>query len=112
MKQAHGTRAAYKAGCVCVRCRAANTTYQVRRRLRRLRAGDSRAWALEARRRVRQLEREGYTKTRIARLCGFANPRGYQVTFKPGQRIRWGTLRRILRVARFAMLEGVDLQGG
>lgn len=62
---------------------------------------------IEARRRVRQLELEGYTKPRIAYLAGWKDGRAYHVAFRPGQRIRRSTLNRILRVARFAMLEGV-----
>jgi hypothetical protein len=60
-----------------------------------------------ARRRVRQLELEGYPKARIAKLAGWSDGKGYHVTFRPGQSIRRRTLDRILRVARFAMLEGV-----
>lgn len=71
-------------------------------------SGSAREWAIEARRRVRQLVLEGYPKSRIAKLAGWKDGRGYHVEFRKGQIIRRSTLERILRVARFAMLEGVD----
>jgi hypothetical protein len=51
---------------------------------------------------------EGYPKRRIARLAGWRDGRASHVTFRKGQGITRSTLERILRVARFAMLEGVD----
>jgi hypothetical protein len=51
---------------------------------------------------------EGYPKSRIARLAGWPDGRAAHVTFRKGQGIMRSTLERILRVARFAMLEGVD----
>lgn len=101
----HGRLAGYKAGCKCLPCRCANADYEARRRRQ---AGTAQGRAIEARRRVRQLEREGYTKARIALLCGWTDGRAYHVTFRPGQVIRRSTLAKIRRVARFAMLEGVD----
>lgn len=104
----HGIRAAYKRGCRCLPCRAANAAYEALRYRRRCRGETAVSRTIEARRRVRQLEREGYTKPRIAKLAGWRDGRGYHVTFRRGQGIRRVTLGRILRLARFAMLEGVD----
>lgn len=109
----HGTRKAYRAGCSCCPCRAANAAAEAARRLRLLRgSADAFDRALEARRRVRQLEIEGYPKSRIAKLAGWTDGRGYHVNFRRGQRIRRSTFARILRVARYAMLEGLDTPAG
>lgn len=61
--------------------------------------------AVEARRRIRQLKREGYTETRIAQMAGWQD-RHLQIGDRASVRLK--TLARIRRVATFAMLEGAD----
>lgn len=103
----HGTRSRYRTGCGCLPCRVANAWYVSRYRRRRLQGlGAGRKWGVEARRLVRRLEIEGYTKARIARLAGWTDGRAYHVTFRPGQAVRWATLERLREVARDAFLEG------
>lgn len=109
----HGLLRTYKGGCRCFRCRVANARYENNRRQRVARDGwTAYGWAIEARRRVRQLEIEGYPKSRIAKLAGWRDGRGYHVDIERGQMIRRTTLDRILRVAQYAMLEGVDIPTG
>lgn len=106
----HGTRGRYKAGCRCFRCRGAEAAYRSALRWwkRKARPGagtTGKAWAIEARRLVRRLVLEQYPKTRIARLAGWKDGRAYHVTFRPGQRIRRSTLKRIRAVADLALLD-------
>lgn len=108
----HGTRARFRKGCRCRPCRAANAAYEALRVRRKLWAkpgeGTPREWAVEARRRVRQLEIEGYPKSRIAKMAGWADGRGYHVDFRKVKTIRRSTFNRIVAVARFAQVEGTD----
>lgn len=73
----HGTYAAYRGGCRCVRCKAAAADYRrdLRgRRARGLPVLGSIVSAVEAGRIVRQLHGEGFTRARIARELGHKHP--------------------------------------
>jgi hypothetical protein len=63
---------------------------------------------VEARRRIRQLKTEGYPETRIASMAGWAERPGAARAARTARLIRFFTLRRIQKVADFAMLEGTD----
>jgi hypothetical protein len=106
---AHGTRACYQAGCRRLECRVANAEYQVRYRRTWARGRPplgSLVRASEARRRVRQLQAEHFTKADLARRLGV-------------RRLRLGgdviTLRRALGIRRLyfqLLIAGLDGQGG
>ena len=101
-----GTRGTYQAGCRCFACRVAESTYRAQHRRRKAKGLPTLGMLIspvEARRRIRQLKLEGYTKARIAAMAGWRNR---HIQFSPRQRIRLATLLRVRRVARFAMLEG------
>jgi hypothetical protein len=105
---AHGTRACYQRGCPCTPCKAAEAAYRADLRLKRLKGLPilgALVSPVEARRRVRQLTGEGYTKARVAAMAGWQNG---HLQFGAHQRIRLATLLRIRRVAIFAMLEGAE----
>lgn len=74
----HGTRKAYRAGCSCCPCRAANAAYQAQRRLDR-RAGrltlGLRISPAHARKRIRQLEADDITERDLARRLGLKHHR-------------------------------------
>lgn len=103
----HGTRAQYRAGCRCLRCRAANAAYVAAYRRRRraprplLRTIIS---PVEARRRIRQLLTEGFSKSDIARRLGLKNraPRLHPagITLAKALKIR--------RLCRQLLIEGFD----
>lgn len=105
----HGTRSTYqRLGCRCVPCKAAEACYRSSLRGRKARGLPllgALVSAVEARRRIRQLKREGYSKRRIAHMAGWKNGH-IQVGGRPLMRLR--TLARVRRVAVFAMLEGAD----
>lgn len=105
----HGIRAIYQKGCRCLLCRSAEASYRAalrRRHLRQLPILGTLISPVEARRRIRQLRNEGYTKDRIAQMAGW---RDGHLRCATSDRIRLATLVRIRRVARFAMLEGAEL---
>jgi hypothetical protein len=105
----HGHRTTYQlAGCRCTPCRAAEALYRAHLRLRKakgLHLLGALISPVEARLRIRQLQREGYTRGHIARLAGWQKP---ALSFTHRQRIRFRTWLRIRRVAQFAMCEGLD----
>jgi hypothetical protein len=108
---AHGTRACYKRGCTCTPCKAAEAAYRADLRLKRLKGLPVLGVLVspvEARRRIRQLKTEGYPETRIASMAGWADGRARHVQLGAARLIRFFTLRRIQKVADFAMLEGTD----
>lgn len=108
-----GMRSSYQAGCRCVPCRAAEAIYRAKLRKRKAK-GLPLLGALispvEARRRIRQLKGEGYTKARIADMAGWKNR---HVQLGRQQRLRLATVLRIREIAKFAMLEGdgLDVDG-
>jgi hypothetical protein len=74
----HGTRVRYQRGCCCLLCRSAESEYQTTRR--RLQASGkaplgSLVDAGPTWRRIRDLLREGYTRTQIGRALGLKHPR-------------------------------------
>lgn len=102
----HGTRARYQRGCTCTPCKAAEAAYRANLRVKHLKGLPVLGVLVspvEARRRVRQLTGEGYTKARVAAMAGWQNG---HLQFGAHERIRLATLLRIRRVAIFAMLEG------
>lgn len=104
----HGARASYQAGCKCLLCKAAEAAYRSSLRLRKAKGLPllgSLVSAVEARRRIRQFKREGYSKRRIAHMAGWKNG---HIQVGGRQRMRLRTLARIRRVASFAMLEGAE----
>jgi hypothetical protein len=120
-RRSHGQRRTYQAGCRCTPCKAAEAVYRSILRLRKAKGlppVGKVVSAIEARRRIRQLLREGYTRARLAEMLGRRNgklpPVLSNMTVDPrhvGIRIR--TLLRIRRIAAEAMLEGTqDQQDG
>lgn len=103
----HGTRGSYQAGCRCRPCRRAEAAYRAQLRTKH-RCGRPILGVcispVDARRRVRQLKREGYTAARIATLAGTG-----RLQLTRSAQMRLSTFLRIRRVARFAMLDGADL---
>lgn len=106
----HGTRRTYqREHCRCTLCRAAEATYRSNLRLRKAKGQPILGMlvsAVEARRRVRQMKREGYPETRIAAMAGWRDRRARHVQLSKS--IRVSTLQKIQRVAVFAMLEGAS----
>lgn len=105
--QRHGTRSTYQQGCHCMPCRAAEANY--RAALRRLRAKGIQPLgatisAVEAWRRIRQIQTEHVAKAEIARRAGLPSPR---LRLHP-TRITVRTLLRIRRAYRLFILDGSD----
>ncbi len=103
----HGTRQAYRSGCRCCPCRAANAQAQAQRRADR-RAGRvtrgllvNAAWA---RKRLRQLAIEEVPATRIAQQLGLKNR---SLRLHPSYITVW-KLAKIKRVYDAYMAEGPD----
>lgn len=99
----HGTRAAYRAGCSCVPCRAAEAAYRasIRQQHRQGRPPlGARISAVEARRLIRSLKAEHFTERQIAQeACGerYRNP----LLQRPAAL----TVRRLLQIKRYARLK-------
>lgn len=116
----HGTRSRYQAGCRCVPCRAAEAIYRAKLRKRKVKGlppVGRVVSAIEARRRVRQLLREGYTRARLAEMAGRKGghlpPVLSNMRIDPKRAgIRLRTHLLIRRIAIEAMLEGVDEASG
>lgn len=99
----HGTRRRYK-GCRCRTCRAAEATYRSALRLRQASGkatlGATVTAAVEARRIIRSLKAEGFSKSVIARdACG---KRDRHLRLPSSGKL---TLRRLLELRRFARLK-------
>lgn len=92
----HATRAAYRGGCRCCPCRAANALAQAKRRadrrLGRVTLGQRISPAL-TKRRLRQLEADGITEREMARRLGLKSTR---LRLHPDAI----TVRKHLRIAR------------
>lgn len=98
----HGTRARYVAGCKCLRCRAANSNYNVSRRQAK-ENGDSRALvsADKALVHIKRLSAKGIGYKAVAEASG--------VSRSVVGRILWGD-KRFLRVPTEAAILAVDEQ--
>lgn len=98
----HGLRSTYKAGCVCLPCRAAEATYRagVRAQHRQGRPPlGSRISAVEARRLIRSLQAEGFTRRQMAQQA--YGERSHNVlTVRSAV-----TVRRLLQIRRLARLK-------
>lgn len=103
-----GTRVAYRRGCRCMPCRAAEAAY--RRDLRLLHARGIHSWgmrldAAEARQMLRAFRTEGQSRRETARRLGYLNPGPYRLYTQI-------TVRRFLklrRLYRLTMAEGPSL---
>lgn len=94
--RAHGTRAAYLAGCTCLPCRAANAQYQAERRRRLAQGQELHGQAIpghDTARLIRALRAEGFSAARLGALLGV-----HAVTVKEHSRSRPVEVRLALRV--------------
>lgn len=107
MTEPHGTRQTYQAGCHCVPCRAAEATYRAGLRRQHARGKlplGATISAVEAWRRIRQLQVERVSRTELSRRLGL-QPRPLRVH---PDRVKLRTLLRIRHLYRQLVLEGPD----
>ena len=92
----HGTRRRYKLGCRCLPCRAANATY-VAAWARGEHRAHARVSAAPAKRRIQQMQIEGFTLAQIAADLGVSQlrPLGAFVTRKRAAEIEALYQRRV-----------------
>lgn len=105
----HGTRRAYKAGCGCLLCRAAEASYRARLR-RQQHAGQAPMGILvnakEAGAIVRAMLTERYTQQQIARTSGIH--RHTLPTLNATQRCRLKTMLKLRRATRILLAPNDD----
>lgn len=98
-KKECGSRGKYMAGCRCVKCRAANSAYQVeRKRKRREGHGNPIVDASPAREHMRRLSKRGIGYKTVAEYSGIGKSTLFQVMRSERLQIRKNTLDAILAV--------------
>jgi hypothetical protein len=109
--QQHGTKASYSAGCHCLPCRAAASSYELRRR--RARAAGIPAWvdASAARTHLLALQAKGVGYMRAARLAGISGRTVVAVRSGKQGRITVETERAILGITKPSLAPGTHVNG-
>lgn len=97
----HGTRTRYMSGCRCIPCRAANSTYQVKRNAAR-KSGNAAGLvtATKTRKHLQALKRAGIGKRLVSAASGISQFTIAQIRNGEKRFIRASTEREILRVDR------------
>ncbi len=105
--KSHGTRLRYMAGCKCVPCRAANSSYEVERSAARKRG----EWngivsAKNARRHINELSKQGLGRRAIADASDVCTSTIQKIKAGRKKQIRAETEKRILDVSKEAIADG------
>lgn len=99
----HGSRIRYMAGCRCLPCRAANSSYETGRALRR-RQGlwNGLVSALQSRRHILMLSRAGVGYKTVGLVAGISKTVMFKIRAGQQRQVRALTEKRILAVSREA----------
>ena len=110
---AHGTRLKYKAGCRCLRCRAANARYEADRIQARAAGSWNGLVAAEAsRRHILRLSRQGVGRRAIAAASDVAERTISRIRSGKQSKLRKSTEERILAISNQALSDGTLIRAG
>ncbi|MCY4638084.1 MAG: hypothetical protein OXG04_26930 [Acidobacteria bacterium] len=111
--QPHGTRARYMRGCRCVPCRAANSRYECRRQLERLKGRANGCTTTEqVRKHLLRLSRQGIGYKQVAKAARLSPGALQQVRLGLRKHMRAQSVARVLAIGAEARAPGALVPAG